>query len=186
MTAAHEHGVPSLDSAFLTPDEVAAALKSRLGRIYARQRLGIEKDHDAQKFGQGLTFFHFENLPASHAVIQTILRLSGTYWRGHANAGRVKLRTNDVFSPRLPAGFDGFTILHLTDLHADMSADAIQQTTRLVSGLQYDLCVLTGDYRGRTYGPYHASLRNMLPLCEVLKGQVYGVLGNHDTILHGA
>ncbi|HEX4171938.1 MAG TPA: metallophosphoesterase [Acetobacteraceae bacterium] len=171
-----------MDSAFLTPDEVAAALKSRLGRIYARQRLGIEKDHDAQKFGQGLTFFHFENLPASHAVIQTILRLSGTYWRGHANAGRVKLRTNDVFSPRLPAGFDGFTILHLTDLHADMSADAIQQTTRLVSGLQYDLCVLTGDYRGRTYGPYHASLRNMLPLSEVLKGQVYGVLGNHDTI----
>jgi predicted MPP superfamily phosphohydrolase len=171
-----------VNSAFLTADEVDAALRSRLGRIHARQRLGIEKDHEARKFGRGLTFFHFENLPASHAAIEAVLRLSGTYWRGHANAGRVRLRTNEVTSPRLPAAFDGFSILHITDLHADLSADAVTQTTRVVSKLHYDLCVLTGDYRGRTYGPYHASLRNMLPLCQVLKGQVYGVLGNHDTI----
>jgi predicted MPP superfamily phosphohydrolase len=172
-----------VSSGFLGPDEVRQALKCRLGHVHARQRLGIEKDHEAQKFGQGLTFFHFENLPVPHAIIGAILRLSGTYWRGRANAGRVRLRTNDVFSSRLPAGFDGFTILHLTDLHADMSADAIAETTRLIAPLHYDLCVLTGDYRGRTYGPYHASLRNMLPLCRALKGDAYGVLGNHDSIL---
>ncbi len=180
---AHDDGVPIVSSAFLTADEVDAALKRRLGRIHARQRLGIEKDHEARKFGQGLTFLHFENLQTSHAMIEAILRLSGTYWRGHANAGRVRLRTNDVFSPRLPARFDGFTILHITDLHADLSADAVAQTTRLVAPLHYDLCVLTGDYRGHTYGPFHPSLRNMLPLCEVLNGPVYGVLGNHDSIL---
>jgi predicted MPP superfamily phosphohydrolase len=168
---------------FLSADEVDDALKRRLGRVHARQRLGIEKDHEAQKFGQGLTFFHFENLPVSHAIIGSILRASGTYWRGRANAARVRLRTNDVYLPRLPVGFDGFTILHITDLHADMSGDAIAETTRLVSPLNYDLCVLTGDYRGRTYGPYHASLNNMLPLCQALRGDVYGVLGNHDTIL---
>jgi predicted MPP superfamily phosphohydrolase len=172
-----------LGSPFLTADEATAALQSRLGRLHARQRLGIEKDHEARKFGQGLTFFHFENLPASHAMIEAILRLSGTYWRGHANAGRVQLRTNEVLSPRLPTRFDGFTILHITDLHADLSADAITEATRLIGPLDYDLCVLTGDYRGRTYGPYHASLCNMQPLCEALKGQVYGVLGNHDTVL---
>ncbi len=167
---------------FLTADQVDDALKHRLGRVYARQRLGIEKDHEARKFGQGLTFFHFENLPVSHAIIVSILRASGTYWRGRANAARVRLRANDVYSPQVPVGFDGFAILHLTDLHADMSAESIAETTRLVSSLQYDLCVLTGDYRGRTYGPYHPSLRNMLPLCQALKGDVYGVLGNHDTI----
>jgi hypothetical protein len=55
-----------------------------------------------------LTFFHFENLPVSHAIIQGILRVSGTYWRGYANAARVRLRHNEVFSDRLPAQFDGF------------------------------------------------------------------------------
>ena len=28
-------------------------LEKRLGRLHARQRLGIEKDHEAQIFGQG-------------------------------------------------------------------------------------------------------------------------------------
>ncbi len=172
-----------MTSGFLSADEVDDALKRRLGRLYARQRLGIEKDHEAQKFGHGLTFFHFENLPISHAIIDSILRASGTYWRGRANAARIRLRTNEVYSPALPDGFDGFTILHITDLHADMSGAAIAETTRLVSSLSYDLCVLTGDYRGRTHGPYHASLQNMLPLCRSLKGDIYGVLGNHDTIL---
>ena len=56
------------------------------------------------------------------------------------------------------------------------------ETARLVDGLHYDLCVLTGDYRGRTFGPYQPCLRGMLGLLEALRGEVYGVMGNHDTI----
>ncbi len=168
---------------FLSADEIDRALESRLGRIHARQRLGIEKDHEAQAFGQGLTLFHVENLPVSHAIIGMILRLSGTYWRGRANAARVRLRTNQVISERLPAQFDGFTILHLSDLHSDMSAGAMAEVARLVDGLHYDLCVMTGDYRGLTYGPFQPCLDDMRRLRGVLNGDIYGVLGNHDTIL---
>jgi hypothetical protein len=137
---------------YLTPDEIDHALEGRLGPLHARQRRDIERDHEAQALGQGLTFFHFENLPVSHAIIEGILRLSGTYWRGRANAARVTLRHNEVFSDRLPAQFDDFTILHLSDLHADMGGDAMAETTKLVRDIQYDVCVPTGDYRGRTYG----------------------------------
>ena len=42
-------------------DGVEAFLQHRLGRLHARQRLGIEADHEAQAFGQGLNFFHIEN-----------------------------------------------------------------------------------------------------------------------------
>ncbi len=112
-----------------------------------------------------------------------ILRLSGTYWSGRANAARVKLRTNQVISERLPAQFDGFTILHISDLHSDMSGGAMAEVARLVDGLRYDLCVLTGDYRGLTYGPFHPCLRDMRRLRDLLKGDIYGVLGNHDTIM---
>jgi uncharacterized protein len=37
--------------------ETRRFLEDRLGRQYARQRLGIEKDHEAQVFGQGLNSF---------------------------------------------------------------------------------------------------------------------------------
>lgn len=168
---------------FLNADEIDRALEGRLGRVHARQRLGIERDHEAQAFGQGLTFFHIENLPISHAIIDLILRLTGTYWRGRANAAAVRLRNNEVYSERLPPQFEDFTILHISDLHADISTAAVAEAARLIRGLRYDLCVLTGDYRGRTYGPFHPTLRDMLPLREALRGvDIYGVLGNHDTI----
>lgn len=167
---------------FLSADQIAHALEIRLGQVHARQRLGIEKDHEARAFGGGLTFFHIENLPISHALIATVLRLTGTYGRGHANAAKVRVRTNEVLSKRLPTQFDGFTILHISDLHADMSEAAMAETARLAEGLRYDLCVLTGDYRGLTYGPFHPCLRSVLRLREVLSGDIYGVLGNHDTI----
>jgi uncharacterized protein len=48
--------------------------------------------------------------------------------------------------------------------------------------MSYDLCVLTGDYRGKTFGPFDAALEGMAQVRSHLKGPVYGVLGNHDTI----
>ncbi|MEK4031770.1 hypothetical protein WOC76_20600 [Methylocystis sp. IM3] len=64
---------------FLENDEIMGRLETRLGKIHARQRLGIEKDHEAQVFGQGLTFFHIENLLYSRALIESVLRVTGMY-----------------------------------------------------------------------------------------------------------
>jgi predicted MPP superfamily phosphohydrolase len=167
----------------LEPDEIERRLEARLGRAHARQRLGIEREHESQAFGQGLTFFHLENLPISHAIIESILRLSGMFWIGRANASRVELRTNEIFSESLPRAFDGFTILHLSDLHADMSARAMVNVTRLVAECDYDLCVLTGDYRGHTFGDLGPCLAGVRHVREAIRSEVYAVLGNHDSIL---
>jgi hypothetical protein len=51
-------------------------LDQRLGPLHARQRLAIELDHEAQVFGQGLTFFHLENWLSAPAVIRTALKLT--------------------------------------------------------------------------------------------------------------
>lgn len=166
----------------MTRDPILDRLEKRLGRRYARQRLGIEKDHEAQIFGQGINFFHIENLTLSHALIRAALMGSGLYWRGARNATKVELRHHRVVSPHLPKAFDGFTILQLSDLHVDMSEPAMERVTALIAGIDYDLCVLTGDYRGQTYGPYEPTLAGMAKVCAALKGAVYGVLGNHDTI----
>jgi uncharacterized protein len=166
----------------MTRDSILDLLDARLGRRYARQRLGIEKDHEAQVFGQGINFFHIENLTPSHALIRAMLMASGLYWRGVNNSAKVEMRHNRITSPHLPKAFDGFTILQLSDLHVEMSEAAMARVAELLNRVTYDLCVLTGDYRGKTYGPYAATLAGMAKLRAALNGTVYGVLGNHDTI----
>jgi hypothetical protein len=163
-------------------DANLSILEQRLGRRYARQRLGIEKDHEAQIFGQGINFFHIENLKPSHALIRAVLMASGLYWRGAGNAAKVEVRHNRIASPHLPRAFDGYTILQLSDLHVETSEAAMRRVIALVRGLKYDICVLTGDYRGDTYGPYDTTLAGMAKIRAALDGPVYGVLGNHDTI----
>ena len=165
-----------------TQQEVIAHLERRLGRTYARQRLGIERDHEVRVFGDGLNFFHIENWYAAPWLIRGALRLTGLYRRARQNAERVIVRQNIVRSRRIPAAFHGYSILHITDMHVDISEGAMRRLADLLPSLNYDLCVLTGDYRGKTYGPFKPTLDGMAEVCRYLKGSVYGVLGNHDTI----
>jgi len=161
---------------------VLEKLEERLGRLYARQRLGIENEREGRVFGRGINFFHPENWFLSASIIRTALMVTGLYWRARKNAENVKIRLNDIRSPELPVSFDGFTILHLSDLHADMSGGAMRRLTELLPNLSYDVCVLTGDYRAKTFGPYQAAMEGLARVREQLRGPVYGVLGNHDTI----
>ena len=72
----------------VTNEPILSKLEQRLGRLHARQRLGIERDHEAQIFGQGINFFHIENWYSIHSVIRMTLKLTGLYWRGIRNAQR--------------------------------------------------------------------------------------------------
>lgn len=163
--------------------ERLAFLEKRLGRVHARMRLGIERDHRAQAFGQGLTFFHPENVPVMRTAISICLRLTGLYRRGIRNAVDVRLKRNDIRSPHLPKCFDGYTILHLSDLHADMSEAITRRVAALIGECQYDICVLTGDYRALTFGSSIAALAGMAHIRSAIKSPAFGVLGNHDSIM---
>jgi uncharacterized protein len=162
--------------------DVDERLEKRLGRLHARLRLGIEADHEAQVFGQGINYFHIENLPPSHVAIRLCLKLAGLYERGRRNATQIELRRHDVISSRIPAAFDGFRILHLSDLHVEMSEGAMLRLAAMLPDIDYDLCVLTGDYRAQTFGAYEPALAEMARLRAALKRPIFGVLGNHDTI----
>ena len=162
--------------------DILSDLERRLGPLHAKQRLGIETDHEAQVFGHGLNFFHVENWYSIHSVIRNALRLAGLYGRGLRNAERVELRNNDVKLGQLPPSFEGFSILHISDMHADMNQRAMSRLIELVDGMRYDICVLTGDFRGKTFGPFDAALEDVARVRAHLTGPLFGVLGNHDTI----
>lgn len=162
--------------------DVSKFLEKRLGRLHAKLRLGIEADHEAQVFGQGINYFHIENLKLSHFAIRASLRLTGLYERGQRNATQIEVKQNYISSTRIPKAFDGYTILQLSDLHVDLSQNAMGHLTTILQTINYDLCALTGDYRGQTFGPYDATLAIMSRICAEIKKPIYGVLGNHDTV----
>ena len=95
---------------------------------------------------------------------------------------RLAYGTIVLSSPLLPKAFDGFTLLQLSDLHVEMSETAMGRVIDLLEEARYDACVLTGDYRGETCGPYDTTLVGMARVRAALKSPIYGVLGNHDTI----
>lgn len=159
-----------------------ANLERRLGSVHTRLRVGIEEESFPSIFGKGINFFHPENWYSSHRLLRMILKGSGFYWRGRRNTLRFRVSRNRISLPGLAAAFDGFTLLHLSDLHADMYPPATEALAQRVAGMDYDAVILTGDYRANTFGEIDAAMSGMRTLCDSLRKPVYGVLGNHDTI----
>src|SRR5215212_333919 len=157
-------------------------LVSRIGPEHVERRLKVEADHEAQLFGQGLLFFNLENWRLAPWLITWGLKFTGLYQRARRNADEILVRRTSLAFSNLPSAFDDFTILHLSDLHADISQGAMRRLAELVGTLEYDVCVLTGDYRGSTYGPFESALQSLSQLRALLKGPLYGVLGNHDSL----
>ena len=157
-------------------------LMDRIGAEHVERRLQVEAKHEAQLFGQGLIFFNLENWYSAPLIIRSALELTGLYNRAQRNADQIVIKQNALKFANLPPAFENFTILHLSDLHVDISEGAMRDLVGIVGDLEYDICVLTGDYRGKTYGPFDMSLKGIEELRAQLKGPVYGVLGNHDSI----
>jgi predicted phosphodiesterase len=158
----------------------ADARDARLEPVHLHRRLALEAAHEARMAAAsrppGARRFSRSRL------IRAALHLSGLYRRGLANAAGVALRHNLIALAALPPRFDGLAILHLSDLHVDLNGPALERAIPLVRELDYDLCVLTGDYRGRTWGPWEAAMAGIERLRRHLHAPLYAVLGNHDTI----
>ena len=160
-----------------------ARLEARLGRIHARSRLGIEEDYAAQVFHRARSVFHPENWYSFASLILASMRLVGVHGRARRNARTLAAVHHIVPLRGLPRAFDGYRILHLSDLHIDVSDETAHAIFEAVSAVDYDVCVLTGDYRFRTSGDIEPALHNMARLRSRLAGEVYAVLGNHDSVL---
>ena len=128
--------------------------------------------------------FYWENFELLPKVLKVILKATGSHEWASVNALNYQLRTFDIPIDDLAPQFDGYRILHLSDLHIDEIRDGGESLFQLISELEYDLCVLTGDFRFDTYGSADLVMSRMTKLMEVLRcpDGVVGILGNHDFI----
>jgi len=158
-------------------------LAERIGRTHLRRRLGLEQEHDVFCFHRpGAHFFYPENWYSVHGFIRHALRISGLYGRAQRNTRKIRMQRNLLVMRDLPEVFAGLRILHLSDLHTDLDRRITRAIAERVQGVEYDLCVLTGDYRAKTYGPFDEALSGLASIRTQLQGPVYAVLGNHDSI----
>src|SRR5439155_23436658 len=123
------------EAACLLPDadeDILEKLERRLERLHARQRIGIEDDHEARMLGRGLGFFHPRKWRRSPTIIRGALKLTGLYWRERKKAERIHIRHQDILLPQLPAAFGGFALLPIGDLDVDLNVEARPRTRCLV------------------------------------------------------
>lgn len=156
------------------------ALRERVGVYTYRLRMNLQAHHASQVMGLGRTLFHPENLRYLRAALLAVLWPTGLYAWGRANARRHRVVTRHWALRRLPDAFRGFRILQLSDLHLDLEPAITDAIIRRLDGLDYDLCVVTGDFRASTYGDWAPAMRETARLAARLRGPVYGILGNHD------
>lgn len=157
-------------------------LEKRLGRQLLAQRLKIQMHHVARLFGSGKVWFHIEHIRTLHRIIRNFLKALGLYGRGHRNALAVRVNFQELPCPGLPSAFDGFRLLHISDTHIDGNPNLIGILIGLIEPLEFDLCVITGDFREGTFEDYETPARRMVELRKHIKTDVYAILGNHDCI----
>jgi uncharacterized protein len=80
----------------------------------------------------------------------------------------------------LPPAFEGFTILHLSDLHDKEFGDAGEELINVIKKESFDLVALTGDLVAGDHPRLTPALELMAGLRANGKGPVLSVFGNHD------
>ncbi len=91
-----------------------------------------------------------------------------------------RVKKYDVEFAELPAKFDGYKIVHLTDLHCSPATDRerFERIVDIVNSLSPDLICITGDF---VDGAPKDRAADLAPLADLrAKDGVYGCAGNHE------
>lgn len=123
-------------------------------------------------------------LVGAEQLMERGFRWSGLYGFGRRNAGNPRLTEAEFRFADLPAAFDGFRIVFLSDLHVGGGApENMAAAALLVEGLGADLAVLGGDYQNWSKPDGAEAAARMAPLLAAMTPPhgVVAVLGNHDS-----
>jgi predicted MPP superfamily phosphohydrolase len=113
-----------------------------------------------------------------------LTRLSGLWNVVSARAQKLTVSNLELRCAGLPKALDGFTILHLSDLHLEAMPEFADVVLAHLDALHADIAIITGDFQideDRT-DPDRALglIRPVIGALKVRHG-IYGVLGNHDS-----
>ncbi|RMH59183.1 MAG: metallophosphoesterase [Zetaproteobacteria bacterium] len=166
------------------PLDARAQLDRRL--MWAAARCWMESENFKHLRGGRRRRYHWDAFARGLRLFGFGLKLCGLYQRGVRNALDVRLNRFSLHFRDLPSAFDGYTLLHLSDLHFDALPGLDRAVAELLRNLDgVDLCVLTGDYRAALHGEYRQVLPALRRVVEAVASRdgFVATLGNHDTVL---
>jgi predicted MPP superfamily phosphohydrolase len=160
--------------------ELARDLQDRLSR--RRQVEAAIREHKRRHAHRDSLLFWNHLAEPILKTLNVVLRAAGLYSRGVHKALEPRLRPLRLEFESLPTSFDGFRILHLADLHIDGLPGLAEVVADVIADVAVDLCVMTGDYRFKAYGPCDGVYRGLRAILSAVRAQhgVFGILGNHD------
>lgn len=158
------------------------ALGNRLGQANLQTRLRQQVELEAGLKKQGSGMFKFLHFLRFYDCLRLGLKMSGLWNRGRKNYRDLQVTHHEVSLARLPKAFDGYRILHLTDLHLDIDLPYADIVAERLATVDYDLCLTTGDFRNKTESNYSLALEAARRVCAVIDKPHYASLGNHDSI----
>lgn len=161
-------------------DEQVSALEARLGQTLFQKRIHREAGRAAHLLHQGEGFFRLESYVPLDRIVGFLLAVSGlgrVVRRGFLD---VRVVTQEWELESLPAAFDGFRLLQLTDLHADLDPALTPEIIRAIQATPHDAAVITGDFRNKTEGDCERCISETAKIVQHLATPRWGILGNHD------
>ncbi len=154
----------------------------RQDRPLWRERVRLDHEREAHHRWRQEGAIDLDALFDSGLEIKAVLKATGLWNRGLRNANDMRLVRLEYAFDHLPKAFDGYSILQLSDLHIDLRAGYVDALVNLLDSVEVDLCVLTGDFRFRHFGPIDqtvAGMKRLIPSLHARDG-IYAILGNHD------
>lgn len=166
---------------FLDPPE----LRKDKRLIWAATRSVLESVGFSKKRSGKKSRSHWNLFLKLLGIFAFLLKISGHYAKGYGNAKAIRVNELTLEFQNLPSSFNGFRILHLSDLHIDSIPGFVLLLAEKIRDLKFDICLLTGDYRRDISGSFSQILKPVRILSKYIRAPfgTFAVLGNHDTYL---
>jgi len=111
-------------------------------------------------------------------VLMSLIALLAVFTMIDSNYVRVE--QVQVVIPGMDSAFEGFSILHISDLHGKRFGAKQQQLKRALDNVHFDAVCITGDITGQGTGPYDAFYELLEILEPSAKRPVFFVAGDDD------
>lgn len=118
---------------------------------------------------------------SSVASVMALVTLAYIIYGATEGKQHFQVREVSIESDELPAGFDGYRIVQISDIHSGSWAGngaALQKAVDIINAQQADLVLFTGDLVNNLA----EEVDEFMPILSQIKGKdgVYSILGNHD------
>lgn len=130
----------------------------RLGPGITAIRRRKERRLWSSKKRRTVAWWHPARYVPMRRLVPLGLRVLGLWDLAHTQCLAVRVVENEVRLSRLPAAFDGYRILQITDLHTDIDPALTAAVIAAIQSTHFDRAVVTGDYHNEIGGDWDRSL----------------------------